>query len=179
MAKQFIGIKNIWYADSISAITGEALSGLEVKTLLADASTTKVTNLHQDTWGYAEDDASVTDYINELTGLVYYKDVTQAGAVTISFTLGEYAYADKAALQGGTSTATSWNRGGIANIDKCIIAQTKTGNYIVFPKASILGKGNFVEKNIGLGISAVAMETGVTGLAAEVWFDQTEVEDAA
>lgn len=176
MSKKYIGIKRIWYADPIAAIAGASLTGAEIKALLAKADTKEVKNSHKDTWGYTEGDPSVTDYINELTGAIYYKDITQAGAVSVAFTLGEYEYADKAALQGGTATATGWDRGSVQNINKCIVAQTKTGNYIVFPNASIVGKGNFVEKNIGLGVTAVAMETGVTGLAAEVWRDQAEVE---
>ncbi len=176
MSKKFIGIKRLWYANPIASITGESLSGAEIKALIANAATKEVKNSHQDTWGYTEDDPSVTDYVNELTGHIYYKDITQAGAVSIAFTLGEYEYADKAALQGGTATATGWDRGDVQNINKCIIAQTKTGNYIVFPNASIVAKGNFVEKNIGLGVTAVAMETGVAKLAAEVWRDQAEVE---
>lgn len=176
MSKKFIGIKRIWYANPIASIAGASLAGSEIKALLAKETTKEVKNSHQDTWGYTEDDPSVTNYINELTGQIYYKDITQAGAVSIAFTLGEYEYTDKAALQGGTATATGWDRGDVKNINKCIIAQTKTGNYIVFPNASIVGKGNFVEKNIGLGVTAVAMETGVANLAAEVWRDQAEVE---
>ena len=175
--KQFIGIKRIWYANPIAAIAGATLTGAEIKALLAKADTKEVKNSHQDTWGYTEEDPTITDYINELTGKIYYRDVTQDGAVTIAFTLGEYEYTDKAALQGGKATATGWDRPDRKdNISKCIIAQTKTGNYIVFPNASIVGKGNFVEKNIGLGVTAVAMETGVTGLASEVWRDKAEVE---
>lgn len=176
MAKQYIGIKKLWYANPISSITGASLTGAEIKALIANAATKEVKNVHQDTWGYTEDDPTVTDYINQLTGKIYYKDRERDGAVTIAFTLGEYLYEDKAALQGGVGTATGWDRGSVGNVNKCIIAQTKTGNYIVFPNASIIAKGNFVEKNIGLGVSAVAMETGVTGLASEVWRDQAEVE---
>lgn len=175
--KQFIGIKRIWYCAPITSITGQSLSGAEIKALIANAATKEVKNSHKDTWGYTEDDPAVTDYINELTGKPYYRDITQSGNITIAFTLGEYEYADKAALQGGVATATGWDRASSPqNINKGIIAQTKTGNYIVFPNASIVGKGNFVEKNIGLGVTAVAMDTGVTGLASEVWRDQAEVE---
>ncbi|MEG1544283.1 MAG: hypothetical protein RR382_07140, partial [Tannerellaceae bacterium] len=69
-----------------------------------------------------------------------------------------------------------WERSDIPSVvEKCIIAQTKTGNYIVFPKASIIGKGSFVEKNLGLGVTAVALETGVKGLSSEIWLDSSEV----
>lgn len=177
MAKQYIGIKKVWYANVIASIAGASLSGAEIKALIDNAATKEVKNVHQDTWGYAEDDPTIAEYRNQLTGKIYYRDVEQEGAATISFTMGEYEYSDKAALQGGTATTTGWDRPAIKeNISKCIIAQTKTGNYIVFPNASIIGKGNFTDKNIGLGVTAVAMETGVTGLSAEVWRDKAEVE---
>ena len=53
---------------------------------------------------------------------------------------------------------------------------TKTGNYIVFTNAAVIGKGNFVEKNIGLGVSAVAMENSTAGVAGEYWFDGEKVD---
>lgn len=176
--KPFIGIKKIWYADPISSVTAaeSGYSGTELKSLLSSA--TEVTNVHNDTWGYEESDPNVTEYINQLTGKPYFRDIDQQGVPTISFTLGEYSFADKAALQGGKATTTTkWERSDTPEmIEKCIVAQTKTGNYIVFPKASIVGKGNFVEKNIGLGISAVALETGVAGLASEIWFEEGQVK---
>lgn len=52
----------------------------------------------------------MTDYINELTGQPYYRDVTQAAIPTVSFTLGEYSFEDKAALQGGKATDDGWER---------------------------------------------------------------------
>ncbi len=55
----------------------------------------------------------------------------------------------------------------LANINKCIVAQTKTGNYIVFSNAAIVAKGDQQDKNITLGISAVAMESEIDGVAGE------------
>lgn len=49
-----------------------------LKTWLESA--TQVKNSHQDTWQYTEDDPTYTDYINELSGNIYYRDVTQKGA---------------------------------------------------------------------------------------------------
>ena len=63
-----------------------------------------------------------------------------------------------------------------ALVEKSIVAMTKTGNFIFMPKANIVGKGSFVEKNIGLGVSAVPLETGVEGLASEKWFDGDKVK---
>ena len=176
--KPFIGIQRIWYANPIASVADAAagLTGAELKTLISDASTKEVLNVHDDTWGYEESDPTVTEYINQLTGNPYYRDTETKGVPTVSFTMGEYSFEDKAALQGGKATAATWERSTTQEIiEKCIIAQTKTGNYIVMPKASIIGKGNFVEKNIGLGVSAVPVETGVEGLASEKWFAESEV----
>ena len=79
--KPFIGIKKIWYGDVFSA----AVTASTLKTWLGTA--TAVSNSHQDTWSYTEDDPTYTDYINELTGGIYYRDVTAKGAKTITFTM--------------------------------------------------------------------------------------------
>ena len=34
MAKQYIGIKRVWYANPIASITGASLSGAEIKALI-------------------------------------------------------------------------------------------------------------------------------------------------
>ena len=60
--KPFIGIKQLWYGDVITA----AVTATTLKTWLTSA--TEVKNSHQDTFQYTQDDPSVTDYINELTG---------------------------------------------------------------------------------------------------------------
>lgn len=176
--KPFIGIKKIWYGPVMTA----AVTIATLKAWLATAK--EVKNSHQDTWGYTEDDPTVTDYINELTGKPYYRDVTAKGAKTIAFTMGEYAFEDKKELQGGelvkeTDVVVGWSEPEVAElINKGVVAQTKTGNYVVFTNASIVGKGNFVEKNIGLGVTAVAMENGNDGVSGEYWFDGEKVDAA-
>lgn len=185
MAKKvFIGITRIWYADVItSAVTATAVKDL----IAANGGAHEVKNSHQDTWGYEESDPETTEYVNELTGLTYYIDKTKNSIPTISFTMGEYSYIEKADLQGGEAitaagakattedTAIGWKRSEETEvIEKAIIAQTKTGNYIVLTKANIVGKGNFVEKNIGLGVTAVALENDNVG--SEYWFDKDAVE---
>ena len=173
--KLFIGIKEIYYGDPLTA---DLASGSDVKTLLS--SFTKVLNSHDGTWGYTQDDPSTTEYVNELTGKTYYRDKTSAGAHNITFTLGAYDYADKAALQGGavvpaTGTAAGWkDNGALTNVNKAIIALTKTDKYIVFSNASIVAKVDTQEKNLGLGITATAQENETTGVAPEYWFDKTE-----
>ena len=174
--KPFIGIKKILYGPVITA----TVTPTTLKTWLAAA--TEVKNSHQDTWGYTEDDPTTTDYVNELTGKVYYKDVTAKGAKTIAFTMGEYAFEDKKELQGGElvkdeQTVVGWKEPEVAEIiNKAVVGMTKTGNYIVFTNAAVIGKGNFVEKNIGLGVSAVAMENSTVGVAGEYWFDGEKVD---
>lgn len=88
-------LSNFWYGDVITA----AVTATTLKTWLTSA--TEVKNSHQDTFQYTQDDPSVTDYINELTGKPYYRDMTNQGNKTIAFTIGEYAFEDKVALQGG------------------------------------------------------------------------------
>lgn len=187
MAKrQFIGIKRIWYDAPITAVlTGESLAAL-LKTA------TEVTNSHDGTWGYSQDDPDVTDYVNELNGQPYYRDKTSLGARTVTFTMGEYAYKNKADLQGGDmitaeGTATTDEEAAVGwkspstleNIHKAIIAQTKTGNYVVFTNASIVGKVDQQEKALGLGVTAVAMESETAGVAAEYWYDGSAVVAAS
>lgn len=176
MTKPFIGLKRLWYGDVITAVEHKD-TGLTIEEILVKVeSCTEIKNVHQDTWGYEETDPTVTEYINELTGKPYYRDAQTQGVPTMSFTLGQYAFSDKAALQGGTAMAAKWDRPNeIPMIEKCIIAQTKTGTLIVFPRANIIGKGNFVEKNIGLGVSAVPLDTNVDGLSSESWFKDVEI----
>lgn len=183
MDKPYIGIKRVLYGDAMTALpTGSTkFDGAFLKSLLAtvgqeNAKLTEVKNVHQDTWGYEESDPTVTDYIDQLTGQPYYRDVEQAGVPTVSFTMGKYDYATKAALQGGKVIDGVWHRIDMAQpISKLIVAQIKTGTWIVMPNANLISKGNFVQKNIGLGVSAVPVETGVEGLSAEMWIDNEDV----
>ena len=173
MAKPFIGIKKLWYGNPLTQDISDVFA---VATLVAGM--TEIKNVHQGTWGYSQDDPSVTDYINELTGQPYYRDKETLGVRTINFTLGVYDFATKAALQGGAVIKDNQNKeigwkssGALENVNKCIVAQTKTGNYIIFSNASIVAKGDQQEKNIGLGITAVCMENEADGVEAEYMFD--------
>ncbi len=174
--KKFIGIKKLWYADPIeSAITAASL-----RTLLDTA--TEITNSHQDTFEYAQEDPEVTDYVNELSGKPYYRDATSEGAKTISFTIGEYDFDTKVALQGGKKSADGnvWESPENPEIRyKAIIAKTKTGNYVVFTNASIVGKTNMAEKNMGLGVVATAMDNPNDGVADEYWVHGEAVDTPA
>lgn len=175
--KPFIGIKQIWYGDVFSA----AVTTATLKTWLKKA--TEVKNSHQDTFQYTQDDPSVTDYINELTGKPYYRDITSEGNKTIAFTIGEYAFKDKVALQGGKLVGAGEGDGWEAPdnpelIYKGIVAKTKTGHYVVFTYAGIVGKTTMAEKNMGLGVSAVAMDNPTDAVKDEYWFDGAKVDAA-
>lgn len=177
--KPFIGIKQIWYGPVIT----EALTAAKLKTWLATA--TEVKNSHQDTWGYTQDDPTITDYINELTGKPYYRDMTDEGAKTIAFTMGAYSFNDKVELQGGkvireSEEEVGWEAPETPKlVYKAVVGRVKTGNYVVFTNAGIVGKSNMVEKNIGLGVSAVAMDNEAEGVADEYWFDGDAVDSAS
>ena len=169
--KPFIGIKRIWYGDVIA----EAVTKTSLPTIIAEM--TEVKNSHQDTWGYSQDDPTYTDYINELNGEIYFRDVTQRGANTITFTMGEWEFSDKVALEGGELVDTDgWaSTDSFDTINKAVVAQTKTGNFIVFTNASIVAKNNQVEKNIGLGVTAVAMTNSNTGVKARYMFNGANI----
>lgn len=171
--KTIVSIKQLFYADAMESGT---LNGAAVKAILDDEGTKEITNVHDTTWVYEEAEPSNTDYVNQLNGKVYYRDSTP-GAVQVTFSVGQYEYQTKADLQGGTATATSWVRPETTElINKTLIAVTKDDTYIVFPKAAVVARGGMVEdKVLGLMLSAVAMDTGVTGLASEGWFDKSEI----
>jgi hypothetical protein len=176
--KTIVDIARILYAAPIDSVTTPAsgLTGGEVKDIIDDTDTKEVVNVHGDTWTYEEAEGSTTPFRNQLNGNTYYNDF-QPGSTSVTFSIGQYDYAAKAALQGGTATATSWQRPASSGIIyKCIIAITKDGTCIVFPKAQITARGGMIEsKLIGLLITATPVETGVTGLAPEKWFDAAEV----
>lgn len=166
---KFIGIKKLWYADPLQTEPTAA----SIVTLVNDATKSKeIKNIHQDTWGYQQGDPNVTDYINELTGKMYYRDKVDEGDKTINFTMGEYDYQTKADLQGGTATANSWKAPTTPSfINKTIVALTKTDTYIVFTNASLVAKGDQQQKAVGLGVVATAQESEYDSVSDEYWFD--------
>lgn len=180
MAKPYIGIKNIWYGP----VLGEKPTKEKLKGLIGKGGTfNRVKNSHDGTWGYEQDDPETTDYKNELTGLTYFTDKTSDGNHTINFTMGVYDYAQKADLQGGLEVKEAGAKTGETDFDgwqsasandlvnKCVIAQTKTGHLIIFTNALIIAKVDTQEKNLGLGVKATAQENEASGVAAEYWVD--------
>ena len=177
---KFIGISNIWYGTVFGSddLDSGALTGAKVNAWLKKTTTKEVKNSHDGTWGYSQDDPSVEDYINELTGKPYHRDMTSEGNKTISFTMGVYEFTDKAELQGGKADDDHWEGGNIELVYKGIVAKTKTGNYIVFTNASITAKTDQQNKALGLGVTAVAMESETDGLKDEYLFKGSTVDSA-
>lgn len=165
---KFIGIKRLWYGDVIkTAITGSN-AATEIPTLIAGMK--EVKNIHGDTFGYTQDDPTITDYVNAITGKPYHRDPTDAGKNTIAFTEGEYDLEDKAALQGGTVDGNVWVAPKtIPIIYKGIIGLSKTGNLVIFTNANVTGKVDAQEKALGLGVAAVATDNPADGVASEYW----------
>lgn len=172
-----VSIKELYYGDPIVAVAAPTtgLSGVEIFT----HTWTKVDNIHQNTFKYEEQAASVTKYKNELTGKVYRSDTESEGDVQISFVIGEYDYTTKAALQGGVATDKKWGRGAApATTYKAIKAITKDDVVIVFTNALLVATGSNTDKAVGLSLAATPEESGIAGLESEVWIDLTEVKAA-
>lgn len=162
MSKPFIGIKAIYYGEPIT----EAVTAAKLTTWLNSATT--VENVHQDTWSYEQGDPEIEDYVNELDGKIYYRDAKTAGSKTISFTIGKYDATTKEDLCSGKVTDGVWSAPDeIPLVNKAIVAVTKSGNTIVFTNASIVAKAAAASKNIGLGVTAVAMDNNTPGVADE------------
>lgn len=170
-----VGVKKLWYTDP-AKVTGD-LTGANLATIIKDAANTKsVSNVHQGTWSIEESEPSTTPYKNELTDATY-RQSKEMGDVTMSFSIGQYDYATKAELMGGTATATSWKRArGITNIHKCMIALTDDDQYCVFPKASVVARNANTDDAVAIGVVATALEPDNPAVASEYWFDASEVD---
>lgn len=176
--KTVTDIQRIWYGAPMTSVANPAtgLSGAEVFALINGASTNEITNVHATTWSYDEAEGSSTDYINQLNGATYHRDYV-SGATNVNFSVGQYDYETKADLQGGTATATSWERPKNQGlIYKSLVCQTKDGTYLVFPRAQITARGGMIEsKVVGLLLTATPLETGIDGLSSEKWFNASEI----
>lgn len=166
-----IKIKDLRYAEVLSA----APTLTNVVTSFKAA--TKIDNSHQETFIYEEDEPTVTQYKNELTNKTYRSDV-EAGEKRINFTIGQYDFDLKAALQGGTSgdSGKSYVSGEGAELRyKAFYALTQDNVLIVFPRANIVASNASTDNAIGIAVSAIPEEvSGVT--ADEYWFDAEGLE---
>ena len=166
--------KKLWYGDT-SKITAK-LTGVLLFNLLKTA--TEVKNVHGETWTLEEAEANKTVYKNQLTGKVYRSD-KEMGEVKMNFTIGEYDYAPKADLLGGTATDTTWERAkGKVSIEKFLVGLTEDDQYIVIPRADIAAREATTDKAVGLPIVGTEIEPTNEQVAAEYWFDASVVKSA-
>lgn len=181
--KTIVSIKELYYGDRLDTILTGVIDDAKIKAAIESviAQNKSIVNVHDTTFTYEEEEASVTDYKNQLNGATYFRDSTP-GAITMNFSIGQYEYQTKADLQGGEviksgTNAIGWNRpSGNDLIYKTIVAITVDGTVIVFPKAYISARGGMVEdKVLGLLLTATAMDTGVKGLPSEIWYDESEI----
>lgn len=147
--------------------------------ILKDAETKEVKNIHQDTWTIEESDSSQDGYRNQLTGSIYRMGTKTMGDVTFNWTIGKYDYFTKAEFLGGVATATSWKRPrGIVEIHKLLIALTEDDQYCVLPYANINARESNTDGAVGIGIVGTMMEPDNTEVSPEYWFDISEVAES-
>jgi len=174
--RSYVDIKELYYGDVFTtvAVPLTGLTGAEIFAHTWKA----VENIHDNTYKYNEEANTVTPRKNQLTGNPYRADIVK-GNKSITFTIGEYDYATKAELQGGTAADKQYQAPSVPSIIyKAIKAVTDDGVVIVFPKALISANGANTDGAVGLAVVAQAMDSGVTGLASEIWIDATEVKAA-
>lgn len=173
---QYIGIRHIWYGDVFS----EAVTPAKLKAWLGTA--TAITNCHDGTFSFSQDDPEVTEYKNELTGEIYHKDKTSNGNSSIAFEMGQYGYEDMVAFMGGEvikdgQDVIGWSAPSeLKVINKAIVAQTKEGNYIVFTNADIVGKTGTQEKALTLAVTATALTNPNEGVKSQYRYKGTAVD---
>ena len=171
-----VGIKKILYADT-SKIAADLTPDL-AKTLIKAAITAKdeVRNVHQETWNVEEAEASVTGY------------KTNPGDMSVNFTIGQYEYATKAALMGGTAI----KRGGAGSdkddivgwkrsnekvvIKKALFCLTDDGVWLIFTNAQITAHEANTDKAVAIAVKALVQTPEVAGVSMEYNFDEAVVK---
>lgn len=186
MAISMIGIKKLYYGTAFAAApaapyvegtAGSGYSASEIKAKIAAA--TEITNIHGDLWNYEEAMNTVTPYSNKLTDEVYRSSYAK-GSKKMSFTIGQYEFVLKAALQGGTASTTVKYTGpaSAAPVYKSMIALTDDDIYIVFPKSGINVGGVTTDDAVGLKCEAIQMEGDVAGMDPFLYITKTAVDAA-
>lgn len=182
-----VGIKRILYADT-TKITADLTADL-AKTLIKAAITAKdeVHNVHGETWNVEESEASVNGYKNQLNGQTYRYETTP-GDMSVSFTIGQYEYATKAALMGGTpikkggtgadkDNIVGWKRSNEkVVIKKALFCLTDDGVWLIFTNTQITAHEANTDKAIAIGVKALVQTPEVAGVSAEYNFDEAEVK---
>lgn len=182
-----IDIKKLWYADCVT----EAVTPASLKTLITNGAK-EIINVHQDTWNIEEGEASQDSYKNQLNGHVYRMGKRQMGDLTVSFTIGQYDYATKAALMGGSvldaqgnvvanpsgaATEVGWKRSDEpVELYKTLIALTYDDVYLVLTNAAIGAREGNTDGAIGIAMNGTMMDSKSANVSAEYWYDKATVD---
>lgn len=161
-----IGVKQILYGEVLDS----APSYANLETQFTDFS--EVPNVHQGTYEYTEEDGTLTEYKDELSGQTY-RATFEPGSQSLNWTIGAYDFQTKADFMGGTvlETDKGWSRGNAGEQRyKCVVAVTDDDVAIIFPKANIIGRGASTDGAVGISITAMPLKVSTT-IASEYWFD--------
>lgn len=147
-----------------------APSYANLETLFTDFS--EVPNVHQGTYEYTEEDGTITEYKDELSGQTY-RSTFEPGSQSLNWTIGAYDFQTKSDFMGGKvlDTDKGWERGNAGEQRyKCVVAVTNDNVAIIFPRANIIGRGSSTDGAVGISITATPLKVSNT-IAAEYWFD--------
>lgn len=161
-----IGVKQILYGDPLE----QAPTYANLETLFTAFD--EVPNVHQGTYEYTEEDGTITEYKDELSGQTY-RSTFEPGSQSLNWTIGAYDFSTKAALMGGKvlDTDKGWERGNAGEQRyKCVVAVTNDDVAIIFPRANIIGRGSSTDGAVGISITATPLKVSTT-IASEYWFD--------
>lgn len=178
-----IGVKKIFYGPALSSVTTPftgvvttGLSAAELKAFLALETTEEITNVHGDNWNYEKTKPSKTYYKNKLTGLNYRASTSDAGTSKITFSIGKYDFATKAAFEGGAANTDKYSAPKTySDLRLTLVALTEDGVYIVYPKADIIAGGVTTDDAIAISVEATALEPDIA-LESEAHISKTSVD---
>lgn len=168
MAKSIsaIGVKQILYGTPLE----EAPTYATLESLFTAFK--QVPNVHQGTYEYTEEDGTITEYKDELTGQSY-RSSYEPGSQSLNWVIGAYDFQTKANLMGGKvlETDKGWERGNAGEQRYyCVVAVTNDNVAIIFPKANLIGRGASTDGAVGLSMTATPLKVSAT-VASEYWFD--------
>jgi len=180
-----IGVKKLYYGPCLSAVTtaytgaaGTELSPAELKAFLAAGTTEEILNIHGDLWNYEKTKPTKTYYKNKLSGKNYRGSTTDTGMSKITFSVGKYDFATKAALEGGAADTTKYSASAsVPDVKWTLVGLTEDGVYVVFPKADVVAGSVTTDDAIAISVEATALEPDIA-LEIEAWISKASVDAA-
>lgn len=178
-----IGVKAIFYGPKLANVAtdynGTADTGLspaELKAFLAANTTKQVKNIHEDNWNYERTKASKSYYKNKLNKKAYRGSVDDPGESKITFSVGKYDFETKAALEGGTASASKYSAASeYSPKELTLVALTEDNVYIVYPKADIVAGGVTTDDAVAIAVEATALEPDIA-IESEAWMYKSAVD---